>query len=65
LEENGNKITSYEIKLSATLNDSMFKGLNFYKKLNPSNNKSFLVYNGNRRTRMYGHICLPYTNLEE
>ena len=60
LEETGNKITSYEIKTSQTLSSSLFKGLNFYKKLNADNNKSVLIYTGKTKTKMYGHHCLPY-----
>ena len=63
LEEKGNKITSYEIKMSKTLSASLFKGLNFYKKLNPNNNKSILIYTGDKKIQMYGHQCLSYCNI--
>ena len=63
LEERGNKITSYEIKMSKTLSASLFKGLNFYKKLNPDNNKSILIYTGEKTHQMYGHQCLPYRQI--
>ncbi len=63
LEEKGNKITSYEIKASKTLSDSIFKGLNFYKKLNTDNNKSILIYTGEKKTQRYGHQCLPYNKM--
>lgn len=63
LENLGSSIASYEIKLSKTLNLTMFKGLNFYKKLNPNNKKSFLIYTGEEKSQRYGHSCLPFTRL--
>ena len=63
LEDLGNKITSYEIKTSKTLSKSLFKGLDFYKKLNPDNKKSLLVYTGEDQVIRYGHKCLPYTQI--
>ena len=60
LEEKGNKIISYEIKMNKTLSSSLFRGLNFYKKLNPNNSKSMLIYTGRKKLQMYGHQCLPY-----
>ena len=63
LEEKGNKIISYEIKMSKTLNSSLFKGLDFYKTLNPDNNKSFLIYTGNQKIQMHGHIGIPYLDI--
>jgi hypothetical protein len=63
LEDRGMKIWSYEIKLGQTLSLSSFKGLNFYKKLNPDNEKSFLVYTGNERGKRYGHEFLGFDSL--
>ena len=63
LEDMGNKIISYEIKTSQTLSRSIFKGLSFYKKLNPNNKKSVLIYTGEKRVSRYGHNCLPYNLL--
>ena len=63
LEDMGNKIISYEIKSGKTLNRSLFKGLDFYKKLNPDNKKSVLVYTGNQKVLRYGHNCLPYKQM--
>ena len=60
LEENGPQIVSYEIKLSQTLSSHLFRGLNFYKKINPDNRSSNLVYTGNDESTRYGHRCLPY-----
>ena len=65
LEEKGNKIISYEIKMNKTLSSSLFKGLNFYKKLNPDNNKSILIYTGRKKLKMYSHQCLPYWKITE
>ncbi len=63
LEEHGPNIWSYEIKLTKTLSGSVFKGLNYYKKLNPDNEKSFLIYTGKEKASRYGHECLPFINL--
>ena len=63
LEDKGNNIISYEIKTSQTLSRSLFKGLDFYKKLNPANKKSILIYTGGERVVRYGHIALPYKQL--
>ena len=60
LEDMGNEIISYEIKVSQTLSRSLFKGLDFYKKLNPDNKKSILIYTGEKQALRYGHKCLPY-----
>lgn len=46
LIDEGNKIKSIEIKSSTTINSNFFKGLNYYKKLNP-NSLPYLVYGGN------------------
>ena len=63
LEDIGNKVISYEIKASKTLSYSLFKGLDFYKKLNPDNKKSVLIYTGKERVIRYGHNCLPYKHI--
>ncbi len=63
LEDMGNKIISYEIKTSKTLSRSLFKGLDFYKELNPYNKKSVLIYTGEKQVLRYGHKCLPYKQL--
>jgi uncharacterized protein len=60
LEEHGHFIRTYEIKLSQTLSASVFKGLDYYKKLNPNNDKSFLIYTGKETTTRYGHDCIPF-----
>ncbi|MBN2717574.1 MAG: ATP-binding protein [Deltaproteobacteria bacterium] len=62
LEEDGPRIYTYEIKLSGTLGAAMFKGLDFYGKLNPNNSKSILVYGGKERTQRYGHECVPFNH---
>ncbi len=63
LEDKGNQIISYEIKTTKTLNHDLFKGLDFYKSLNPDNKDSFLIYTGTKRLVKYGHICLPYKDM--
>ncbi len=63
LEENGQYMKTYEIKLSKTLSQTVFKGLNFYKNLNSQNNESYLVYTGDIDKQMYGHNCINYKNL--
>ena len=60
LEQDGTDVVSYEIKTTQTLNSSLFKGLNFYKKLNPDNKRSVLIYAGREKTDRYGHECLPF-----
>ena len=60
LEDVGGKMISYEIKAGMTLNRDLFKGLDFYKKLNPDNKKSVLVFTGNDESTRYGHKCLPW-----
>ena len=60
LEQYGTDVVSYEIKTTQTLSSSLFKGLNFYKELNPDNKKSVLVYAGREKTDRYGHECLPF-----
>jgi len=60
LEDLGLEIKSYEIKSTATLSSSLFKGLNFYKKLNPKNKKSYLIYTGEEQVVREGHHCTPY-----
>ena len=60
LEEIGGAVVSYEIKASKTLSRGLFRGLDFYKKLNPHNKKSVLIYTGDSRSVRYGHECLPY-----
>ncbi len=64
LEEHGHQIRTYEIKLSQTLNASIFKGLKYYRKLNPNNDKSFLIYGGKETTIRYGHECIPFTAIK-
>ncbi len=60
LEDKGTSISTYEIKLSKTLSQNIFKGLDFYKKLNPDNNESYLIYNGDIKTVRYSHHCIPF-----
>lgn len=49
LEDLGSNVNIYEIKLSATINNSFFKGLDYYKKLAGNNVASMnLIYGGNR-----------------
>jgi len=61
LEDQGDSILTYEIKLSKTLTTDVFKGLNFYKKINPDNTESFLIYTGKDNTVRYGHKCVPFS----
>lgn len=60
LEQDGADLLSYEIKTTQTLGSGLFKGLNFYKRLNPDNRKSALIYTGREKTKRYGHECLPF-----
>ena len=63
LEDKGDQIISYGIKSGQTLTRQLFKGLDFYKKLNRENKKSVLVYTGKEQTARYGHKCIPYNQL--
>lgn len=63
LEDTGAGVVSYEIKSTQTLSSSAFKGLDFYKKLNPQNKKSCLIYTGRDHVIRYGHKCLPYLSV--
>lgn len=63
LEEEGSHVVSYEIKMAKTLDSSQFRGLNFYRKLNPENSRSVLVYTGSEKTTRYGHECLPFRHI--
>ena len=60
LEDLGHEIISYEIKMGKTLNHLIFKNLDFYKKLNPINKKSILIWTGSKKLVRYGHQCWPY-----
>lgn len=64
LEEDAEKMISYEIKMTKTLNESVFKGLNYYKKLNPDNEDSILIYSGKSKDSMYGHKCLNFRDIK-
>lgn len=63
LEQNGADVVSCEIKTTQTLSSGLFKGLNFYRRLNPDNKKSILVYTGREKTNRYGHECLPFLDI--
>ena len=63
LVEEGEVIHSFEIKLSQTLSKGLFRGLDFYKKLNPNNKTSTLIYTGNEKSSRFGHLCTPYDML--
>ena len=63
LEEDGPQMASFEIKLAQTLSSHLFRGLDFYKKLNPDNQHSTLIYTGEEESTRYGHRCLPYHHL--
>ena len=63
IEVSGEETYSYEIKLSQTLSQNLFKGLDFYKKIDSKNRSSTLVYSGKREQTRYNHRCLPYTKV--
>ena len=46
LIDTGTKVKSIEIKSSSTVTSDFFRGLDFYRQLNP-NAESYLVYGGN------------------
>ncbi len=60
----GTTVLPIEIKLGQTLNNDFFKGLNYYKKLNPQNSlKSHLIYGGERNTSFQNNECVSYKNI--
>ncbi len=63
IEDLGEKVLSYEIKASQSLSKNLFKGLEFYSKLNPSNTRSSLIYSGDEKGQMYGHHYSSYKDL--
>ncbi len=62
IEDTGDGVISYEIKTTSTLRNVLFKGLDFYKKLNQKNKKSVLIYTGKNQCNRYGHIVRSYTD---
>ncbi len=60
LMDMGNTIVPIEIKSGKTVNDVFFKGLNYYKNLNPTVKQSYLIYGGDNYYQDNDHTVCPY-----
>lgn len=61
----GSEVIPVEIKSGQTVADEFFKGLNYYRKLNPAAKRSWLVYGGDKLYREDGHYVCPYDKIAE
>jgi predicted AAA+ superfamily ATPase len=62
----GNNLYSVEIKSSETIHYDFLKGLNFYKNLaGHKNNKSFIIYAGDKSYEMNGVKIFSYKDLDK
>ena len=46
--DNGVSVDQIEIKSGQTVNKDYFKGINYFKKLNPGISRSFIIYGGDQ-----------------
>jgi len=66
IEEKGNKINIYEIKSSATINTSFFKGLDYYKSLAGKQvNEQSIIYGGSRTFKQGLYTIRSWKSLSE
>ncbi|OGX39383.1 MAG: AAA family ATPase [Omnitrophica WOR_2 bacterium RIFCSPHIGHO2_02_FULL_50_17] len=65
LMDMGSEVIPVEIKSGQTVADEFFKGLNYYRKLNPAVKQSWLVYGGDKLYREGGHHACPYDKIAE
>jgi len=62
----GTGVSSIEIKLGRTINADFFKGLKYYKKLNPKHsNKGCLVYGGNENSSRSDFNVFSYKHMPD
>ncbi len=54
LEDKGISVSTYEIKLAQTISQNSFKGLKYYRNLNPENNEATLIYTGDESGMRFG-----------
>jgi hypothetical protein len=60
LEDDGDGVRVWEIKAGRTLEAEMFKGLNYYRRVNSAVIESTLVYGGDESVAREGHRCKPW-----
>ncbi len=65
LMDMGSEVIPIEIKSGQTVSDEFFKGLNYYRGLNPAVKQSWLIYGGDRFYQDSGHYVCPYDKIEE
>ncbi len=64
--DDGNTVTSVEIKSGATISQDYFKGVDFYKKLSGEKNaRKIIIYSGNQQVRYHDTDIYPYYQLPE
>lgn len=62
----GTKTLPVEIKLGKTINSDFFKGLKYYKKLNPKNSKKgCLIYGGDSSQKRSDYTVIAYKDIAE
>lgn len=59
----GISVRPVEIKAGKTANDDYFKGLRYYRTLNPRASRGVVVYGGERRLSFADGDVVPYTEL--
>ena len=65
LMDMGSEVIPIEIKSGQTIADDFFKGINYYKKLNPAAKQSWLIYGGDKSYQENGHNVCPYDGIDE
>ncbi|MCK4881774.1 MAG: ATP-binding protein [Candidatus Omnitrophica bacterium] len=65
LMDMGSEVIPAEIKSGQTVTDEFFKGLNYYRKLNPAVKQSRLIYGGDKFYKENGHNVCPYDRIIE
>lgn len=63
IEERGLDTHAFEIKMAQTLSPGLFKGLQYYQKLNANVSTSTLIYTGPKSTKRYGCKCVPFKKM--
>jgi hypothetical protein len=59
----GSEVVPIEIKSGQTMNDEFLKGLNYYRKLNPTVKQSWLIYGGDKYYQDERHKICPYDQM--
>jgi hypothetical protein len=65
LIDKSHKVDIFEIKSAATVSQSFFKGLDFYRNLNQQTNESYLIYGGSEEKMFRDHHILPHSQLSQ